>query len=127
MTVWTVHLRAGRPAVLVPERFSFWAMLFGPLWLLAHGAWIPAVLVFCAFVVAAVAVPGSLGLVVLVGMAWLVGLSAQDMRRWSLGLRGYALVHVVAGTDADVAVARLHDARPDLAEDELRAVAGGTA
>jgi len=121
VTVWTVHVREGRSVVVVPERFSLWAMLFGPLWLLAHRAWIPAVLVLSAFVAAGALLPGGLDVVLTAGLAWLVGLSGQDMRRWSLGHRGYALAHVVAAGDVDAALGRLYAAHPGLAAAELPA------
>jgi len=127
VTVWTVHVREGRPVVVVPERFSLWAMLFGPLWLLAHRAWIPAVLVLSAFVAAGVLLPGAVNVVLTAGLAWLVGLSGQDMRRWSLARQGYALAHVVAAGDMDAALGRLYVAHPGLAEAELTAGARGAA
>ena len=68
MTSWSVHVRDGRPVVLVPERFSLGAMSFGPVWLLAHGAWIPAVLLGCAWGAAVVLTPTMLLPVVLVAM-----------------------------------------------------------
>ncbi len=48
MKFWTVHVRTGAAPVLVQEAFSWTALVFGPLWLLAHRAWIPAALVFAA-------------------------------------------------------------------------------
>lgn len=118
MSVWTVHLRDGKPAVLVPERFSIWAMLFGPLWLLLHGAWIPAVLVGSAEAVIAALAGEVARPVLLLGLAWLVGLAGQDMRRWSLARRRYRLAHVVAAADEDAALARLYAEHPDTAQGE---------
>jgi hypothetical protein len=42
VTTYTAHIRADRKLVLVKEAFSWGAFLFGPLWLLAHRAWIAA-------------------------------------------------------------------------------------
>ena len=42
MRGYTAHLKPGRTPVLVPEGFSWAAWLFGPLWLAAHRAWVPA-------------------------------------------------------------------------------------
>ncbi len=44
MRFWTIHMRANAPPVLVREGFSWTALLFGPLWLAWHRAWIPAAL-----------------------------------------------------------------------------------
>ena len=44
MRFWTAHVRQGTAPVLVREGFSWGALLFGPIWLAAHRAWIPAVL-----------------------------------------------------------------------------------
>ena len=60
MKYWTVHLQPeNRPVapVLVREGFSWGAFLLGPLWLLAHRAWIPAVLVIAAIVITAALAP----------------------------------------------------------------------
>jgi len=101
--------------VLVPEGFSFWALIFGPLWLLAHRAWIAALLVIAASI-ALTAVESEPVRHALGFAAWLlVGLSANDLRRWSLSRRGFTLAHVVAARDADGALLRLLDLHPDLA------------
>ena len=119
MKYWTVHLRPGRQSasapVLVREGFSLAACLFGPLWLLAHRAWIPAVLVICALILAGALVPLSLQPILFVAIAVLAGLSGHDLRRFALERRGYVLMHVVAARDADGALARLLASRPDLA------------
>ncbi len=114
MRVYTAHLRADSAPVLVREGFSWGALIFGPLWLLAHRAWITAVLALCAWVLI-VALPGLperwlFGVL----FAWALGLWGNDVRRWSLSRRGYLLAHVVAARDRDAAFARLLDRRPDL-------------
>lgn len=125
MRFWTAHIaqwpKPTRAPVLLREGFSLWAMLFGPLWLLAWRAWIPAVLVFCAEVALGLLTAGSVRVVASWGLAWLIGLSGRDMVRWSLARRGYTLAHVVAARNADAALARLIETRPDLAG----AIAGG--
>jgi hypothetical protein len=72
------------------------------------------VLVFCAEVLAT-ALPGAMGPVAAVAVAWAVGLCGRDMVRWALGRRGFLLAHVIAGRDEEAALARLLAARPDLA------------
>jgi hypothetical protein len=111
---YTVHLRAGAAPVLVPERFSWGAAIFGPLWLLAHRAWIAAAIAFLIIAVIAAFGRGSITAMAWLAYAWLLGLFGHDLRRWSLAGRGYALVHIVAARDAESAEARLLAARPEL-------------
>jgi hypothetical protein len=112
--VYTAHLRAKAPPVLVREGFSWGALIFGPLWLFWHGAWIAGALALAAdlaismFPDALPRVAGELAL------AWALGLWGQDLRRLSLARRGYLLAHVIAAADGDAAFARLLTARPDL-------------
>jgi uncharacterized protein (DUF486 family) len=40
MTFWTAHLRNEAEPVVIPERFSWGALVFGPFWLALHRAWI---------------------------------------------------------------------------------------
>src|SRR5271170_6674125 len=108
MSIYTVHeppLRAGTPApeperyVFVRDGFSFWAFLFGPLWMLRHRMW----LVFALFVVISIVLEG---LVVAAGASdavfaavgllislW-VGLEAATLRRFTLRRRGWTDVGV---------------------------------
>jgi hypothetical protein len=108
--VYTVQLASQRPPALVPEGFSWGALVFGGLWLLAHRAWIPGVLALCA----AVALGLFLGGWAVLVLAWALGVFGNDFRRWALSLGGYQLAHVVAATDADGALTRLLAVRPDL-------------
>ena len=119
MTSWSVHVRDGRPVVLVAERFSLGAMLFGPLWLLAHGAWIPAVLLGCAWVAAAVLTPAAAIPVVVLGLAWFAGLAGRDFRRWALARRGFRQDHVVVAAREEAALERLLRFHPRLAAGDL--------
>ena len=57
MRFWTAHIRAGAAPVLVREGFSWGALLFGPLWLAVHRAWIAAVLALAASVLIVVRSP----------------------------------------------------------------------
>ena len=45
----------------------------------------------------------------------LMGLLGRDLRRWSLGRRGYALAAVVAARDGDAAFLRYSDTREGVA------------
>jgi hypothetical protein len=114
MRTYTAHLRQHQSPELVREGFSWGAAIFGPLWLLAHRAWIPAALVLLACAIVAAFTHGVLFDVLWLGIAWTMGLCGQDLRRWNLALRGYGIAHVIAARDEDSAYGRLLAARPDL-------------
>ena len=116
MKTWTAHEKANAPPVLLHEGFSFGALIFGPLWLASHRAWVPA---GAAFVLASLILllthpPASL--VLFLGLALLLGFSGRDLVRWSITRRGYLESNVVTGRNEDEAHGRLLDARPDLVE-----------
>jgi hypothetical protein len=113
---WTAHVREGAAPLLVREGFSWGALIFGPLWLLAHRAWIPAALAIAGSVVIGAASAGETRTVLSIAYALLLGLSGNDMWRFSLERRGYRLADVVAARDADGAFARLLAGRPDLVD-----------
>ncbi len=115
MSVWTVHLRAERPPVLVREGFSPGALLFGPLWLAAHRAWVAAALDLAIGVLVVVLAQGGVLAVLLAALAVLQGLFGRDLVRLALSWRGYALDAVVAARGMDGAWARLLAGRPELA------------
>jgi hypothetical protein len=124
MSIYTVHeppLRAGTPApeperyVFVRDGFSFWAFLFGPLWMLRHRMW----LVFVLFVALSIVL---VGLVVVAGASdvviaaigllislW-IGLEAATLRRFTLRRRGWRDVGVISGEDREAAECRFFDA-----------------
>jgi hypothetical protein len=112
--VYTAYIRAHAAPVLVPERFSWGALLFGPLWLALHGAWIAAILAFAADAAIGELVPDISGAVLSAALALLLGLFGQDLRRWTLERRGFAMAHIVAAPDAESALVRLLQRRPDL-------------
>jgi hypothetical protein len=120
VNIYTAHTCPRRPPVLLREGFAWGALVFGPLWLLAHRAWIAGALALCAGVLIAAVARGGVAAVLLLGLAWLLGLFGQDLRRWSLARQGFTLVHVVAAVDRDSALARLLDRRPDLIADALK-------
>lgn len=127
MRIWTVHThpvrpdaavgRYGavpRPPILIPEAFSWAALLLGPLWLLAHRLWRDAAVLLGITLLAGLLLPGALAVAALVAIQVLLGLHAQDLRRAALVRRGRTVAHLVAEHDADRALARLLDARPEL-------------
>ncbi len=124
MRIYTAHLARNRAPVLVREGFSFGALLFGPLWLFFHRAWIAGVLVIAVDIAAAAAIARIPVLWPLaLGIRWLWGLFGQDVRRVSLAWRGYGETAVIAARDEMEALGRLLAARPDM----VTALAGALA
>lgn len=114
MRFWTAHIRTAAAPVLVREGFSWGAMLFGPIWLALHRAWIAAILDAAAIVLILLLTHGILAVALLATLALLLGLTGHDLRRWSLDHRGYLFSQVVMATDELEALARLLERRPDL-------------
>jgi len=111
---WTAHIRAGTAPVLVREGFSWGALLFGPVWLAVHRAWIAAVIVLATTVLIVLLTEGIVLAALLVALVLLLGLSGQDLRRWSLDHRGFLLAQVLTAHSELEALQRLLDRRPDL-------------
>ena len=124
MSIYTVHeppLRAGAAApelehyVFVRDGFSFWAFLFGPLWMLRHRMW----LVFVLYVVVSLVLEGlvavasaSDAVIAAIGLLislW-VGFEAATLRRITLRRRGWRDVGVISGEDREAAERRFFDA-----------------
>nr|WP_294555017.1 DUF2628 domain-containing protein [uncultured Rhodopila sp.] len=114
MKLYGAHLKADAEPVLVREGFSWGALIFGPLWLAAHRAWIAAGLSFAAFVCIALLAPQPAGAILSAGLAIVLGLIGNDLRSNALEQRGYTLLHVLAARGRDEAWMRLIAARPDL-------------
>jgi hypothetical protein len=122
MRIYTVHLRRqgldpDRDIVLIKEGFSWPAFLFSAAWALWHRLWLAALALLvgeAAVSAGALALgfdPGSQTAVSL-GFAVLVGLVANDLRRWSVARNGFVEVSVVGGRDLDAAVRRFLDYNP---------------
>lgn len=115
MKTYTALLKAGAEPVLVREGFSWGGLLLGPLWLAAHRAWIAAAISLAAYVLVAVLAPDPARGILAVGVAVILGLTGNDLRRWALENRGYLLVHVLSAGNRDDAFTHLLTHRPDLA------------
>ena len=115
MRLYTVHIRDEPDIVLVKEGFSWPAFVFSFLWAAALGLWWVALAIFAA----ALALGAVLDLVgaglasraiVQFGFHLLVGLSANDLRRWTLARAGYRDGALSSGADALEAERRYLDA-----------------
>ena len=114
MSFYTAHLKPDANPVLVREGFSWGALVFGPLWLAAHRAWVAAALALAGYILVAALVPSPASRILILGLAALLGLTGRDLRRWTLRQRGYLLAHVVAARGPEDALLRLMTQCPDL-------------
>ena len=115
MKIYTALLKADAAPVLVREGFSWGGLVLGPLWLAAHRAWIAAAISLAAYVLIGVLAAEPAGGILAAGVALILGLTGNDLRRWALENRGYLLVHVLSAGNPDDAFVRLLTHRPDLA------------
>jgi hypothetical protein len=123
MSVYTVHEPPQRFGAapdaerftFVRDGFSFWAFLFGPLWMLRHRTWLVligyVVILGCLEAVVrlfggSVAIAGLISFL----MSLLVGLEAGTLRRFALNRRGWKNIGVVSGDDLEDAERRFFDA-----------------
>lgn len=116
MKIWTAHEKPNVPPVLLREGFSFGALVFGPLWLATHRAWLPAGAAFVLSLLILLLTDPPASIVLILGLALLLGLSGWDLVRWSIARRGFLESNVVTGQNEDAASHRLLDARPDLVQ-----------
>jgi hypothetical protein len=123
MPVYTVHAPvADGPGaqsavdrfVFARDGFSFWALVFGPLWLLRHRLW----LAFAGYVAITVGVAVALSLLhagagtrftVTLLIALLMGFEAASLRRWTLSRRKWRQLDVVVADDEETAERRFFD------------------
>jgi hypothetical protein len=125
MPVYTVHEPPPRDDdddvaaldrfVFVRDRFSMWAFLFAPLWMIWRRLWVVLLLYVIAMTAlqvglwmlgASVVVKFIVG--VLVGL--LIGFEAPSLRRWTLTRRNWINHGVVVADDEESAERRFFDA-----------------
>jgi hypothetical protein len=120
MSVYTVHEpppRNGAAApnperfVFVRDGFYFWAFLVTPLWLLWHRLWL-VLLIYLVVIFGLEQAMHSAGvdpagrLPVMLLIAFLIGLEASTLRRFTLARRGWRNVGLVSGTNKEAAERR---------------------
>ena len=123
MAVYTVHEPPPKPYEQAsdPERFdfvrdgfSFWAFLFGPLWMLRHRMWL-VLLGYVALSSALQIVFWLLGtgesarLVTGLLLALLIGVESATLRRFTLGRRDWTNLGVIVADDLEAAERRFFD------------------
>ncbi len=116
MRFYSTHLKAHEEPVLIPETFSWGALILGPIWLAAHKAWIAAAISLAAYILIAMLLNPNAVPIILAGVALLLGLLGHDLRRWSLERRGYVMTNVFVARNQLEALRSLLEARPDLAD-----------
>jgi hypothetical protein len=100
--------------VFVRDGFSFWAFVFGPVWLLYRRLWLALVGYIVLSIAVAVALSwlhagfGTRSIVVLL-IAALMGLEAASLRRWTFSRRTWRLLDVVVADDEEAAERRFFD------------------
>ena len=122
MPVYTVHapiangadLSATDKFVFVRDGFHFWAMVFGPLWLIWNRLWLATI----GWIIAVIALDIVLaklgaGRMAIFGanvlVAILMGLEAASLQRWTLSRRNWRQVDTVVGDDEESAERRFFD------------------
>ncbi len=116
MAIYIVHepAKAGRTgrnpaerAVFVPDRFSWAALSFGPLWLFAKGLWwaLLGYILFTAglgYTLYALAPASLVALpLILLLLNLLIAFEASNLRGWSLSRRGFEMRAIVTGHNLD--------------------------
>ena len=122
MPVYTVHapfpggadLRATDKFVFVRDGFHFWAMVLGPLWLIAKRLWLALlgwVVITVALEVAVAQFAGGRLAATGVGIliAVLMGLEASTLQRWTYSRRKWRQLDVVVADDEETAERRFFD------------------
>lgn len=114
MRFYTVHApsasapNSGDGLVFVSDGFSWAAVAFGPLWLFYHRLWLALAgwIAIAGLLVAASLVLGltpAAGFFIYYLLLLLLGWEAPSLRRFGLARRGYAMIDVAAGGNADEA------------------------
>ena len=110
----TIEARADS-IVFVKEGFTIWGFLFGPLWLLYNRLWL-------AFVLTLVVMAGLAAALIELGLrdqapaivdllaSLIIGFEGNNILRWSLQRKGYALLGSVAGRSSLECERRFFDA-----------------
>ncbi|MFC7048488.1 DUF2628 domain-containing protein [Emcibacter nanhaiensis] len=119
----------GIDVVVVPDEFSFGAMIFGPVWALFHQMWIVAgiLAILYLFLLFLADFQGA-GLLFL-GMILVSGFEAMTWKGWSLEKKGYIATGIVGGDDEFTALRRFYQllAAGDLSLPRFGAEAKGQA
>jgi hypothetical protein len=122
MPVYTVHAPdAADAGIAATDKFAFvrdgfhlWALIFGPLWLVAHRLWLALIgwIVALAVVDLALTALGAGGAAIFLAnvlIALLMGFEAASLRRWTLSRRHWRQLDIVVADDEEAAERRFFD------------------
>ncbi len=118
MRAYTIHAHASHETVLVRDAFSWGALLLPTLWFLWNRMWLVAVLHLAGLAILFATIgtgrAAEVGVWIILATQILVAMHARDLRRWTLGRRGFDFVGVVLARDEESGLARLAAEHPDL-------------
>lgn len=127
MKVFTIHTRRhgldpDRDIVVVKEGFSWPAFLFSAVWALWSRLWLVALGIIIAEALAGALMSWLNASVVTqtsisMGLAVLLGVIGNDLKRWTLERRGFIQSDIVAAADGDAAEHRFFERHPQLTAD----------
>ena len=121
MPVYTVHAPSDVTLrdeadrfVFVRDGFHFWALVFGPFWLLWNRLWLVllgyiAVTAVISIALALLAASSNVRLLVFLLLAGLMGLEAASLRRWSYSRGKWRQIDFVVADDEETAERRFFD------------------
>lgn len=124
MRTYTVHLPPdgdearldlAERTELVADGFSAFAFVLAPVWMLVNRLWRVLIgyivgLVGLEVAMALLGVPELWQALLGFGVHLIIGFEADQLKRWTLHRKGYRMVAVVSGRDADEGVTRFLDA-----------------
>jgi hypothetical protein len=106
MTLYSVFDRTNDAPVAVPEKFSWFAAILPPFYMLRHGLWLVLlgyVILIIVLLVASVFIGDSATFWLYVLTAVLFGLEAGALRRAKLRRQGFAHAAEIIASEADLA------------------------
>jgi len=116
MKIFTIHLRRDgldpdRDIAVIKEGFSWPAFFFGIFWAFWNRLWLAGALLLTATVavqmVSQSMIAGGFGQsAVTIGLAVVVGLIGNDIRRWALDRADFRFAGIASGPNADEALRR---------------------
>ncbi len=127
MKVFTVHTRRhgldpDRDIVVVKEGFCWPAFFFSLVWAIWCRLWLVALAIFIVetlvnVIMAWLNASVTAQTVISLGLALIIGVIGNDLRRWSLDRRGFVQSDIVAASDGDAAEHRFFERHPQLTAD----------
>ena len=129
MRIYTVHVPDEDPVVraeAVKEGFSWPAFVFSVVWALWHGLWLAAIVFLAAILGLGLLIDtfGGDALiqgVVSLGLALIIGWTANDVRRHKLRKKGFAHRSAIIADTGEAAIRRYFEAAQEMAAQEMTA------